>query len=30
MGQNFVKFKWIKTKLEFDLRLSLAKQRTKY
>jgi hypothetical protein len=30
MGHNFVKFKWIKTKLELDLQLSMAKQCTKY
>jgi hypothetical protein len=27
---NFVKFKWIKIKLELDLQLSMAKQCTKY
>jgi hypothetical protein len=30
MGHNFVKFKWIKTNLELDLQLSMAKQCTKY
>jgi hypothetical protein len=30
MGQNFMKFKWIKTKFELDLQLSTAKQCTKY
>jgi hypothetical protein len=25
MGQNFARFKWIKTKLELDLQLSVAK-----
>jgi hypothetical protein len=30
MGHNFVKFKWIKTKLELDLQFSMAKQCSKY
>jgi hypothetical protein len=30
MGHKFVKLKWIKTKLEFDLQLRMAKQCTKY
>jgi hypothetical protein len=30
MDHNFVELKWIKTKLELDLQLSMAKQCTKY